>query len=97
MRVRLQIHRFSGDEFRDCAAIDGEPFVTVDGRCPEPGCTADPFRVAGSTPREVDDREVHAPAICVGCGACVGTLVVDYVTVFGFAEDRAVRQRVRVY
>ena len=73
---------------------NGCPWVEVDYPCS--GCGA--FRIAGSKPHVEEDSKITATAVCLGCRAPCGTLVVSTETLFGLEEDdRMLNGRPRVY
>ncbi len=96
MRVRLVVDTGRDLEVRACTVPSpGVDYVVAEGACPEPKCRAGghggpPFHVSGATAQEVDDHELQAKARCRTCGAVVGVLAVDEITLFGFDEDRRV-------
>lgn len=94
MRVRLTLP--SGDSLEVPTPLPGADHAVAPGACP--GCGVTPWRVRG-TGRRIESRDTYAAdAESACCGAPVGTLRAQVVTIFGLEEDRAVLEgRARVY
>lgn len=67
------------------------------GARPQPSHEAGPLYVNSPDNREVGDREIRGRAFCCRCRRETGEIIVHPGTVFGLAEDRAVRERCRAY
>ena len=75
----------------------GAEHVLMAGACP--ACGADGPALFGDRPEQGHDRYT-ATAVHVGadCGAAIGTMVVEFDTLFGIEEDeRVLNGRPRVY
>lgn len=96
MKHELRLFSFDGGGTRSVRDV-APTRATASGACPQ--CRAEPFYVAGSGLRVVDDRRYEADGVCLACMAHVGTIVATPSTLFGIAEDEAVltHGRARVY
>lgn len=93
----MKLHVTIADEPRTASLpYESAPFVDVSGGCPS--CGAD-LRVIGDVTRQVIGHDtITAPALATCCRAEVGTLRVEFNTIFGLEEDAAVLNgRARVY
>ena len=94
MKILLEIEGVRPPEYdydRDCEepVPAGADRVRAAGRCPCARCQADPFFVRGSRPN-VGTHGAKAEASCCACGQPVGTLHVEFDTIFGVDEDARV-------
>lgn len=74
-----------------------ERWIDVDGACPT--CERGELRVIGDVKRQAIGHDtVTAPALALCCGREIGTVRVEFNTIFGLEEDHAVLHgRPRVY
>jgi hypothetical protein len=82
---------------RESSLPGSQEWINVDGACPS--CRGGEFRVIGDVRRQnVGHDTVTAPALSLCCGQEVGVVRVEFATIFGLEEDRAVLHgRPRVY
>ncbi len=68
--------------------LPGSAHVIVDGPCPS--CHRREWRACGVGPMTRDDRTITSACHCLECRTIVGTIRVEWETLFGATEDAAV-------
>jgi hypothetical protein len=95
VKFYLEIQRGEGMELRDIRTNPNDATAIAEGACP--GCGAVPFVVYGRGMMDLNSGRKRADGYSMCCSDQVGYIYAEPETIFGVAEDAAIRLRARVY